>query len=70
MILAFILPLLPIPQQLSLRKVAVEKHVPLAKTAVDNSQVIELKATPVQEVIVEQAKQTFDADLLLNWLLY
>lgn len=70
MILAFILPLLPIPQQLSLRKVAVEKHVSLAKTAVDKSQVIALKVPPVQEVIVEQAKQTFDVDLLLQWLVY
>ncbi|CAN1564089.1 M56_BlaR1_MecR1_like domain containing protein [Flavobacteriaceae bacterium] len=70
MILAFILPLLPIPQQLSLRKVAVEKHVPLAKTAVDKSMAIVLKEPPVQEVIVEQAKQTFDVDLLLQWLVY
>ena len=70
MILAFILPLLPIPHQLSLRKVAVEKHIPLVKTAVDKSQVIVLKAPAVQEVIVEQAKQTFDVDLLLQWLVY
>ncbi|WP_264563821.1 M56 family metallopeptidase [Flavobacterium sp. N3904] len=70
MILAFILPLLPIPQQLSLRKVAIEKHVPLAKTAVDKSKAIVLKAPPVQEVIVDQAKQTFDVDLLLQWLVY
>lgn len=70
MILAFILPLLPIPQQLSLRKDVVEKQAPFVKTAVDKSPTLEPKAAPVQEVIVEQAKQTFDADLLLNWLLY
>jgi hypothetical protein len=70
MILAFILPLLPVPQQLSLRKDAVEKHIPLAKAAVDKSQTIELKALPVQEIFVEQAKQTFDFDLLLQWLVY
>lgn len=70
MILAFILPLLPIPQQLSLRKDTVEKHTLLVKTAVDKSPTLEPKATPVQEVIVEQAKQTFDADLLLQWLVY
>nr|WP_315258475.1 M56 family metallopeptidase [uncultured Flavobacterium sp.] len=70
MILAFILPLLPVPQQLSLRKVAVEKHVPLAKTAAGKSQAIELKSPPVNEVIVEQAKQTFDVDMLLQWLVY
>ncbi|WP_348811332.1 M56 family metallopeptidase [Flavobacterium maritimum] len=70
MILAFILPLLPVPQQLSLRKDAVEKHIPLAKAAVDKSQTIELEAPPMQEVIVEQTKQTFDVDLLLQWLVY
>ena len=70
MILAFILPLLPVPQQLSLRKDAVEKHIPLAKAAVDKSQAIELKSPPVQEVIVEQTKQTFDMNLLLQWLVY
>jgi hypothetical protein len=70
MILAFILPLLPVPQQLSLRKDAVEKHIPLAKAAVDKNQAIDLKAPPVQEVIVEQTKQTFDMDLLLQWLVY
>lgn len=70
MILAFILPLLPIPQQLSLRKDVVEKQAPFVKTAVDKSPTLEPKAAPVQEVIVEQAKQTFDADLLLNWLVY
>lgn len=70
MILAFILPLLPVPQQLSLRKVAVEKHVPLARTAAGKSQIIALKSPPVQDVIVEQAKQTFDVEMLLQWLVY
>src|SRR6187551_1602551 len=63
MVLAFILPLLPVPQQLSLRKDAVEKHIPLAKAAVDNSKVIQPKSPPVQEDFVEQTKQTFDVDL-------
>nr|WP_315153893.1 M56 family metallopeptidase [uncultured Flavobacterium sp.] len=70
MILAFILPLLPVPQQLSLRKAAVEKQIPLAKAAAGKSQTVELKAPQVQEVLVEQAKQTFDADMLLQWLVY
>ncbi|MNQ69774.1 BlaR1 peptidase M56 [compost metagenome] len=70
MILAFILPLLPVPQQLSLRKDAVVTPIPLTKAAVDKSQAIELKAPPVQEVFAEQAKQTFDVDMLLQWLVY
>ncbi|MBB1192747.1 peptidase M56, BlaR1 [Flavobacterium sp. SOK18b] len=70
MVLAFIVPLLPIPQQLSLRKVAVQTHVPLAKAAADKSQIIALKGPAVQEVIVERAKKTFDVGSLLQWLVY
>ena len=70
MILAFILPLLPVPQQLSLRKDIAEKHISLAKAVVDKSQTIQLKAPAVPEVLVEQAKQTFDLALLLQWLVY
>ena len=47
MILAFILPLLPVPQQLSLRKDAIVKHIPLAEAAVDKNQAVQLKAPPV-----------------------
>ena len=70
MILAFILPLLPVPQQLSLRKDAAEKQIPLAKAAAGKSQTVELKTQPVQEVLAQQAKQTFDADMLLQWVVY
>lgn len=70
MILAFTLPLIPIPQQLSLRKDALEKQIPLAKVAVDKNQTIKLKVPQVQEVFTEQAKQTFDIDMLLQWLVY
>jgi hypothetical protein len=70
MILTFILPLLPVPQQLSLRKEAAEKQIPLAKATAGKSQTAELKGTQVQEVFAEQAKQTFDMDLLLQWLVY
>lgn len=70
MILAFILPLLPVPQQLSLRKEATEKQIPLAKAATGETQTVELKTPPVQEVLAEKAKQTFDADMLLQWVVY
>jgi beta-lactamase regulating signal transducer with metallopeptidase domain len=70
MVLAFILPLLPVPQQLSLRKDTAEKHIVVAKTTADKSQVMEVKSPPVQEVFVEQTKQTFDVDLLLQWMVY
>jgi hypothetical protein len=70
MILAFVLPLVPIPQQLSLRKDAVVTHVSLPKEAVDKKQITQLKTTPVPEVFVEQTKQTFDVNMLLQWLVY
>ncbi|MDR6845697.1 M56 family metallopeptidase [Flavobacterium granuli] len=70
MVLAFILPLLPVPQQLSLRKDTAEKHIVVAKATADKSQVMEVKSPPVQEVFVEQTKQTFDVDLLLQWMVY
>ncbi|WP_348822342.1 M56 family metallopeptidase [Flavobacterium aestuarii] len=70
MILAFMLPLVPVPQQLSLRKVTAEKHIPLVKTAAVKNNAIELKAPPVQEVFAKQAEQTFNVDMLLQWLVY
>jgi hypothetical protein len=70
MILAFILPLLPVPQQFSLRKDAVVEHLPVAKVAVDKIKTAQLQSLPVQEVLVEQTNQTFDIDMLLQWLVY
>jgi hypothetical protein len=70
MILAFVLPLLPIPQQFSLRKNVLEKQINLAKATFNKSQAIALKAAPEQEVMIEQVKQTFDLGLLLRWVVY
>src|SRR6478609_9126851 len=70
MILAFTLPLIPVPQQLSLRKDAVVAHVHLVKPTVNKTQAVSLKTPPVQEVFVEQAKQTFDVAMLVQWMVY
>jgi hypothetical protein len=70
MILAFILPLVPVPQELSLRKDALVTNVSLAKGTVDKKQTSQLQLQPVPEVFVEQAKQTFDFNMLLKWLVY
>jgi len=70
MILAFVLPLIPVPQQLSFRKDAIVKHIPLAKKAVDKKQDFQLNAQPVKKVFVEKAQQIFDINMLLQWLVY
>ncbi|REG91661.1 M56 family metallopeptidase [Flavobacterium aquicola] len=70
MILAFILPLLPVPHELSLRKDVAAEHIPVKKVAVDKIKTAQLQSPPVQEVVAEQTKQIFDLDLLLQWLVY
>ena len=70
MVLAFILPLIPVPQQLSLRKDAAVKTVSLAKVTVDNKKTVQLQSPTVPDVLVEEAKQTFDVTMVLQWLVY
>jgi hypothetical protein len=69
MMLAFIVPVLPIPQQLSFRKMPVEKHVALSKATVVNT-VTTLKEQPFNETIVENTTQNINVELLLQWLVY
>lgn len=78
MLLAFTLPLLPIPQQLSFRKVATEKSIPnitnipiaetLAKQTENSNENTSKKATSL--IGIEQAKQVFDIEQVIQWLLY
>lgn len=70
MILAFVLPLIPVPQQLSLRKNAIAQHTSLSKVAITKSPADQLKASPVQEIIAGQEQQSFDVDMLLQWIVY
>ncbi|HEU4789875.1 MAG TPA: M56 family metallopeptidase [Flavobacterium sp.] len=69
MMLTFILPLLPVPQQLSFRNEPVVKHIELAKVpAYKNT--IEIKEQPVQKSIIEQTKQIINVDLFVKWMVY
>jgi hypothetical protein len=70
MLLAFILPLLPVPQQLSFRNMSEEKHTIYTKTLIDKNKIAELKGQPVKETFVEQTKQIIDVKPLAQWLVY
>ncbi|MFH6946450.1 M56 family metallopeptidase [Flavobacterium sp. FlaQc-50] len=71
MLVAFILPLLPVPHQFSFRKDTVLTTIPAAKVAVDKTTtVVKQAAPPVQEVLVEQTQQHFNVEVMLQWLVY
>lgn len=70
MILAFVLPLIPVPQQLSLRKNAIAQHTSLSKAAITKSTAVQLKVSPMPEIIAGQEQQSFDVDMLLQWIVY
>ncbi|MEN2398874.1 M56 family metallopeptidase [Flavobacterium sp. MC2016-06] len=70
MVLAFILPVLPIPQQFSLRKEAAVTHTPSVKNSVQKNETVQLTASPAKETIAEQTSQHFNLDLAVQWLVY
>lgn len=70
MALAFILPLVPVPQQLSFRKIPVDKFITVAKTSVNTIKTEQLKE-PVQPTLVEETKQMINIEsltMVLVWL--
>jgi beta-lactamase regulating signal transducer with metallopeptidase domain len=71
MIVAFTLPLLPIPQQLSFRKENAVTKTASAKIPVPEKPIAEVKkSAPVQEVFVEETKQSFDVEMLMQGVMY
>lgn len=71
MIVAFTLPLLPIPQELSFRKENAVTNTASAKIPVHTKPTAELKkSAPVQEVLVEETKQNFNIDMLMQGVMY
>jgi len=71
MIVAFTLPLLPIPQQLSFRKESTVTNTASAKIPVPAKPIAEVKkSAPVQEVFVEETKQSFDVEMLMQGVMY
>jgi hypothetical protein len=69
MMLAFILPLIPVPQQLSFRKIAVGKSVIEVGIPVNNT-VTTLKEQPVQPTLIEETKQWINIESFTQLLVY
>ena len=70
MALAFILPLVPVPQQLSFRKIAVEKPVVVAKTSVKADITPAIKEQPVQPTLIEETQQVINVESVTRVLVY
>ena len=70
MILAFILPLIPVPQQLSFRKTVAATHIAAAKTPVSAAEVAVLKESPAQPTLVEETEQVINVAFVLQCLVY
>lgn len=70
MALAFILPLIPVPQQLSFRKIVVEKPVLVAKTSITANATPALQEQPVQPTLVEQTSQVINIKSITLVLIY
>lgn len=70
MALAFILPLVPVPQQLSFRKIAIEKPVIVAKTPANTNVTPAINEQPVQPTLVEETKQVINIESIVQLLVY
>ncbi|WP_029269985.1 M56 family metallopeptidase [Flavobacterium sp. KJJ] len=70
MLLAFVLPLIPVPQQLSFRKIPVKNHITISKAPLNKTETAVIKELPVQPTLVEETKQLINADVLLKCLVY
>ncbi len=70
MALAFILPLVPVPHQLSFRKIAVEKPVIVTNTSVNANVIPALKEKSLQPTLVEETKQVINVESITRLLIY
>jgi len=70
MILAFVLPLIPVPQQLSFRKISAEKNITFATIPVIHNKVAVLKEHPVQPTVVEENRQIINVEFLIQCIVY
>lgn len=69
MVLAFTLPLVPVPQQLSFRKNIAAEPVEITKIPTDNaSQVVKEKS--IQPAVVQETKQVIDVEVLVQGVIY
>lgn len=70
MILAFVLPLIPVPQQLSLRNSPDVKHYTIAKTSPNTINTAELKESTVKQEAVQETQQIINVEVVLKCLVY
>ncbi len=70
MVLAFTLPLIPVPQQLSFRKNAEEKSIETAKIPTGTAATQTSKEKSIQPAPVEETKQVINVDVLLQGIIY
>lgn len=70
MILAFVLPLVPAPYQLSLRKAAVHKTVAITNNQKENNIAPLVKESNTQPTIVENTEQIINVDTIVQALIY
>jgi hypothetical protein len=70
MLLAFVLPLVPVPQQLSFRNAPVSTAVVLPETPAHKNSATQVKQEPVQETFVAPTKQFINVEVVLQWLIY
>ena len=70
MLLAFVLPLVPVPQQLSFRNAPTTTAVVLPEIPVHKNSTTQVKQESVQETSVEPTKQFINVEVALQWLIY
>lgn len=69
MVLAFVLPLIPVPQQLSLRKIATEKPVIIPQPTLNSKSVL-LKEQSVTPTLIQETNQIVHVDSVSRLLVY
>lgn len=70
MLLAFVLPLVPVPQQLSFRNAPIATAVVLPETPIHKNSITQVKQESVQETFVAPTKQFINVEVVLQWLIY
>lgn len=70
MLLAFIVPLIPVPQQLSFRNAPAETAVVLPETQIIKNSTIQQKTESIQEIPVAPTKQLINVEVVLQWIIY
>jgi len=71
MMLAFVLPLLPVPQQLSFRKAAIV-NVPSEQTTAYHDNITSSTTDPIQTTVAEQPKKNnaVNMEQVMQWIIY